>query len=494
MDIDLVLVSMPAYTQKCPSLALASLATYLTEKNYKILAYDFGIPFFHHDIKKFRIVNPILDQLKLSPYPLWGISNWLGFENIITAADGKSLIKSLCPVCSELYNPIFSEFKEYYSLTRKILDRYAEELSNINTTVYGFSLTLGNAVSSLYVINKLKELKSNSIIIIGGPEASLYYRAHFYSQFKNIDFTIYHSEGEIPLERILAYLNGEIPKQNIPGICFKNQSDIRTTNLPPPLNLDQNLIPDYRLVEPKIPLRSNQVMDILISKGCQYNCHFCNEPLIWGSYRPKSPQKIFEEIKFYVEYYGVDSFELGDNSFSSSPYFLKALEQLSNSGITIQWGGNCRVNELNKDKLLEYHRFGLASCYFGVESASPKILKLMNKKIDLSTLTTLLKESHQNQIRSSLYFMVGFPGETSQDFQETLKFIESNSKLIDDITISVFSLMVNTPIFQSNLLTPIQSGPKILNSYTYQTKDGVTHEDRKKRFFQLHQIRKNLKI
>ena len=189
MEFDLALVSMPAFTQNCPSLGLASLAAYLTEKNYRILCYDFGIPFYQKELKKYHISNPLINQLNLSLYPLWAVSNWLGLNEILSSEDGRSLIKSLCPVCSDLYQPIFKEFLTQIPLTEKVLSTYAKNLTDLNTNAYGFSLLIGNAMATLFTIKKIKEEKPDSIIIVGGPETSPYYRADFYSQFDELDFT-----------------------------------------------------------------------------------------------------------------------------------------------------------------------------------------------------------------------------------------------------------------------------------------------------------------
>ncbi|MFX1297487.1 MAG: B12-binding domain-containing radical SAM protein, partial [Promethearchaeota archaeon] len=196
-------------------------------------------------------------------------------------------------------------------------------------------------------------------------------------------------------------------------------------------------------------------------------------------------KRLSEEFRYYIDTYGISQFEIADNAFSSSPSFYKALENLSNDGIEINWGGNCNIYELNKQKLIKYKNLGLKHCYFGIESSSPKIRRLMGKNINISHEIELLKLSYQNQIKSSLYFMIGFPGETTEDFQKTLDFIKENNIYIYDITTSVFTLMVGTPVFNLNLLTPIQLGPKTLNAFTYQTKDGVTHEERKNRFLSI---------
>jgi radical SAM superfamily enzyme YgiQ (UPF0313 family) len=452
--------------------------------HYDIFCYDFGIEFYKNALPQFIVTDPLIQALKLSLYPLWGASNWVGLSDTVDLETGQALLKSLCPVCSDLYQPIFTEFTNQRSLTLNILESYAARLIALDVNNYGFSLILGNAVSSLYVIKRIKEEKPDATIIVGGPETSSYYRAGFYSQMKEIDFTIYHAEGEIPLDRTLAFLKGDLPKKSdIPGAYFKTKGGIQKTDPPQLLDLNEVPIPDFSFIGPHSYNLSS--VDLLTSKGCPYHCRFCNEPLIWGFYRPKSQKRIIDEIQHYFHRYGTIQFELGDNTFGASPSLISALEQLTRKGVKIEWGGNCRINELNASRIAKYHQFGLTHCYFGIESASPKILALMAKPYDIQRACAILKACHQNQVRSTLYFMVGFPGETSEEFLKSLNFIDENRKYISDILTSVFTLMPGTPIMTSSDLQPIQIGPKYLNAFTYHSNDGITHADRKNRFLQL---------
>jgi len=112
----------------------------------------------------------------------------------------------------------------------------------------------------------------------------------------------------------------------------------------------------------------------------------------------------------------------------------------------------------------------------------------MSKQIDITRASEILKICYQNQIHSTLYFMVGYPGESTVEFQKTFDFLDKNCEYIDNIMTSVFTLMAGTPIVNSNDLIPIPLGPKHLNAFTYQTKDGITHADRKDRFLKMHKL------
>ena len=95
MEFDIVLASLPAFTQKCPSLGLASLTSYLKSKQFNISCFDFG-PQFHAQIRKrFKITNTLVKELNLSLDTLWGAANWLGLNEAVPPQTGQHILTSL---------------------------------------------------------------------------------------------------------------------------------------------------------------------------------------------------------------------------------------------------------------------------------------------------------------------------------------------------------------------------------------------------------------
>ncbi|NVM04414.1 MAG: radical SAM protein [Candidatus Helarchaeota archaeon] len=250
-------------------------------------------------------------------------------------------------------------------------------------------------------------------------------------------------------------------------------------------------IPRYDLLE-DYNLKNVKTLDILTTKGCPNKCVFCNENSIWGDFRRKIPQNIYNEIEYYINKYGIYNFEIVDNAFNLSNGFRKALDLLYNSNIEIKWGGNCEISHINEKQILKYIERGLSHCFFGLESASPKILNLMGKKIDLDKFLKLLSHLMTADVRAYLYIMVGFPNETEEDFEKTINFLKINVKYIENIIVSAFTLMKSSPIFNSNLIKPIALSPPELNAWTYETFDGVSHKDRMKRFLLIKKMWKHI--
>ncbi len=400
---------------------------------------------------------------------------------------GKYLVRSLCPVCSKLYEPLFYQFIRQEDKTIKILEDYISIVLNHESPIYGFSVTTGNAISSIYAAKRLKEERPDSLLIFGGAEASLNYRAKLFLQLPFVDLVVYHSEGEIPMWKILSNCKDDIKLQSSPGIAFQHEKEIILTKPPENLDLNKLPIPKYDLLE-NFDAKDAKILDILTAKGCSNRCVFCNENSIWGGFMGKSPRVTCKEIDYYTKNYGIFNFELVDNAFNLSDGFEKALDLLDSSNIKINWGGNCEISRITKKKIFNYVDSGLERCYFGLESASKKILNLMKKKINVENFANLLRDLATTNVHSYLYMMIGFPDEKKEDFEKTIEFLNQNNNYIDNIIVSVFSLMKSSPMFSSSLINPIPLGLAELNAWTYETFDGVSHEDRLKRFLTIKEL------
>ncbi|MBN1389294.1 MAG: radical SAM protein [Candidatus Thermoplasmatota archaeon] len=173
---------------------------------------------------------------------------------------------------------------------------------------------------------------------------------------------------------------------------------------------------------------------IRISSGCLGNCSYCAIKDAIGRLRSKSPDDILEEIRIAIskgEYrisfvsddagaYGLD---IGTNLVSLLKRVLEEDER-----IQIEYLQDVHPQYLCRfgDEFIELVRTGrIKSLQTAVQSGSERVLKLMNRPLDVEEYKTIIKKMKKAYpaIRIRTQMIVGFPSETEKDFEETVRLL-----------------------------------------------------------------------
>lgn len=261
----------------------------------------------------------------------------------------------------------------------------------------------------------------------------------------NCDYVVM-GEGEKPLCSLLDCLKRKMPLGNIAGLAFL-ENDKPIINPPPPL-LDVNEIPmpdrrflDLRLYRgeatPGITGRKAAVM--FTSRGCPYTCKFCASSVInHQQVRFKSMDKVFEEIDDIVKL-GFTHISVEDDSFTLKRQRIKEFcLYLIERYPDITWNCLSRVETFDAELLSLMKKSNCKKIAIGVESGSERILKLIDKKIDINKTIEMFKLIKKYKILTQAFFMIGFPEETNED-------IEATERLIFTINPGLLFLSICTP-------------------------------------------------
>jgi radical SAM superfamily enzyme YgiQ (UPF0313 family) len=166
------------------------------------------------------------------------------------------------------------------------------------------------------------------------------------------------------------------------------------------------------------------------SRSCPYRCSFCTETVYWGKYRAKNAAQVVNELSKLYEKYHYQLFLLGDSLLN--PVITGLANEFIKSDISIYWDGYLRIDKDAGDpeKVALWRRGGLYRVRLGVESGAQRLLDEMKKNITLQQTKTAISNFAGAGIKTTTYWIVGYPGETEADFQQTLDLIE---ELKDDI-------------------------------------------------------------
>jgi len=191
-----------------------------------------------------------------------------------------------------------------------------------------------------------------------------------------------------------------------------------------------------------------RIIPYIFNYNCPFRCAFCTESdekrskIIFGKV-----EDIIGDIKHLMEKYETDYFYFLNNTFNVTPGFTDRLcKGIKESGLKFYWSDCARFNNLTYDRLKNMKEVGCQKLVFGFETASPKILEYVDKKLDLEQAKRVLKWCKELHIWADLEIIVGFPYEMDEDFKETENFILENRGYINYMTINTYFVVPNSLI------------------------------------------------
>lgn len=312
-----------------------------------------------------------------------------------------------------------------------------EEIKRFSPDVVGISSITMEANEMHRVALITKRLSPKIKVIAGGPHPTLFYEDVLKDM--NIDYVV-RGEGEITFHKLLNILaSGNEPK-DLKGIARRDNGNI-VFNGPGDVvqNLDEIPFPAWDMLplewywkERKFTaLRCNiPYIPLYTERGCPYGCIYCHN-LSGRMVRKRSPENILEEMDFYRRRWGIRRFEFVDDIFNVD---LKRVHAICEGILRRGWDtlmsfpNGLRSDNLPDETLRLLRRCGTYYISFAIESASPRIQKLIRKNLNIEKARRAIETGVKLGIFSMGYFMLGFPTETKEEIEETIKFA-STSKL-----------------------------------------------------------------
>lgn len=150
----------------------------------------------------------------------------------------------------------------------------------------------------------------------------------------------------------------------------------------------------------------------------------------WGKYRRKQADQVAEELKTLSERHNFQLFLMGDSLLN--PIITQLADECVRRELPVYWDGYLRAEKpvCKPENALRWRRGGYYRARIGAESGSPRVLELMNKQITVEQIKAAVSSLASAGIKTTTYWVIGYPGETEEDFQQTLDLI---AELKDDL-------------------------------------------------------------
>ena len=309
-----------------------------------------------------------------------------------------------------------------------------------NFDYVGISAVVSTAYKyTKYLAKLIKSVNSNTIVFVGGGLAA---SAEVLHRRANIDYTVIGDGEIIVLNLVKSFIEKKTTDEDlrkIKGITFIDKNDkFRFTGYDHPLPAERLELPDFSILEEDnsidhyISSRAVKLLDtseekngkavvVVVAKGCVARCTFCHR--FEKGYRVNPTERVLEYLKFLKEKYKVTHIAIGDENFGSyKEQTIELVKGIHALNLTFHAGG-VRAHTIDLETLKTWKKYGCQVVYFGIESGSPTMLKVMEKKITLEKNIAALKATYDAGLFTTIQLVIGMPGETDKTINETIDFI-----------------------------------------------------------------------
>ncbi len=350
-------------------------------------------------------------------------------------------VLQIATIINEKYNCVRVIDMDANRMENNINDYLGKQ--NIVIFVYDYQLPLHTSDTICNIFEIIKNVnKATKFIMIG--KTSTYY----YQKFLNngIDVVIKGIADNIVNDVIDKIYDCTFLK-DIPNIIFKDNNEIIETR-------QINIANEFD----KLPMINRNFVDIskymdtrtlISSRGCIGGCKFCTTPYYFKNWSGKSAIEIVDEIEMLIKKYNTKKIMfLDDNATVDKKRMSEICSLLKNKKVKCLYGVLCSIKCYDKEMIKEMYDVGFRWIHFGLESGSKRVLKMMNKEMDIAKIKSIINEVKQMGYRVRTSFILDYPGTTKEDLEKTKELILSIKP--HELRLHYLAYRVGTPIFKEN--------------------------------------------
>lgn len=299
-------------------------------------------------------------------------------------------------------------------------EQFKERIRSFNPELIGFTIYTATYTRAQEMVGNIKQDFPNTKIVFGGPHATTLPIQTM--EETPVDYVI-TLEGEYTM---LDLADKKDPKDILGLTYWKNRKIIKNDDRPAIKDLDKLPHPARHLLPPvdmyqDIATRSTKgnVISIISSRGCPFNCYFCNQ-VIGNRWRGHSVDYIFEEIDSIKEPIGKIDFE-DDNFVLNRERLIEFCNRKINGKYKWKWNCYMRLSSADKEVIKLMKKAGCNAVFLGIESGNDNMLKFINKGQTVAFIREKIKLIHDSGIVAHSSFILGYPSETRETLEDTIR-------------------------------------------------------------------------
>jgi anaerobic magnesium-protoporphyrin IX monomethyl ester cyclase len=344
---------------------------------------------------------------------------------------------------------------EVFDTTFSRMDLLEKRLLTSRPSVIGIYVNLMTKVNVIHVVSFIRRNLPQSRVVLGGPEVR-YNSENFLHKGAH---AVVIGEGEETMLELVKSFQAGAEIDSLAGIAFlKDGAFIQNSEREKIRDLDELPEPARHKIDIALYLdcwkkaHGTNTISVSTMRGCPYTCKWCSRAVYGLSYRRRSPAKVVAELKNIIANYQPDSFWFVDDVFTISHKWLTGFcEELRRQEVGIRYECITRADRMNEEVIAMLRETGCFRVWIGAESGSQKVIDLMDRRVDVAQVREMIKLSRQYGIQAGTFIMLGYPGETEEDIEETIQHLKESDP--DYFTITVAYPIKGTELYQEVEMT-----------------------------------------
>jgi radical SAM superfamily enzyme YgiQ (UPF0313 family) len=315
--------------------------------------------------------------------------------------------------------------------------------------ILGLSSLTPHVNRAIRYAQKAKAARPDLITVMGGPHATV--DVDTFLDSGAIDYVIGGEAEDSIVQFMQGVDRGREALGTVPGIAFDRADGTRHSSPQPPLikDLDRIPFPAWELLpfDRYAGMNKEKLFYIFTSRGCPFRCVFCQKELTGRGFRTRSVGNILDELQEIHDRYDPGNVLFIDELFTcQKKRVYEICEGIVERGLKLNMSCETRVDMLDYDMARTMKRAGFNRMYFGVESGSQRSLDTLVKDYKVDRIVEALRITRRAGIWTKIFLIVGTPGETMQDIQETASVLRLG--MPDRVRTSLFNPLTATASFE----------------------------------------------
>lgn len=303
---------------------------------------------------------------------------------------------------------------------RSVEDVLLEKIDKISIPKwFGISVCTPVAYNAYEIVELIRKNYPESKIVLGGPHITVL-KEKVFEECSEADFLVI-GEGEYALYDLIENedpsADNIIVKNGQNDIAKVKAKDVVVENLPMPA---YDILDFEKYVPPPASLQSKKPgIGIIASRGCPYKCSFCAR-ITGNRLKFKQVDQLIDEIKYLKEKFNIKQFHFYDDTITSKKSYIMSLcQRFIDENLNLHWSCFARVDTVDEEVLTLMRKSGCFVIMYGVESLDERVLKDVNKGINIKQINEALILTRKAKIESRISLIIGTPTETRESLNKT---------------------------------------------------------------------------